>query len=84
MQLQNMVGFVLPPLIDIINKHIKSDAYRYWTSMIICLIVGSLVNLEKITSPGELLSNTALVFATAQTTYNIYWKKSKSRKKFIK
>lgn len=80
MQLQNLVGFVLPPVIDFINKKIGDDSIRFMVSAAICIIVGLLLNIDKLGDMNSLLGNIAVVFATAQTTYNLYWKKSTLRK----
>lgn len=80
MTIQNLIGLVLPPVIDLINSKVASDKVRYLVSMLVCLLVGVLTNLDKLSNMEALLANVAIVFATAQTTYNLYWKKSKVRK----
>jgi len=80
MQLQNLIGLVLPPVIDLINKKIGDERIRFAVSILLCIVVGLLINLDKLNDLNSLLGNMAVVFATAQTTYNLYWKKSTLRK----
>lgn len=80
MQLQNLIGLVLPPVIDLINKKIGDEKIRFAVSILLCVVVGLLINLDKLNDFNSLLGNMAVVFATAQATYNLYWKKSTLRK----
>lgn len=81
MDMQNLIGFLLPPFIDVVNKNIKNKKVKYVVSIIISILIGTLLNLEQLNNPEKLLGNVSLVFVSAQTTYNLYWKKSKLRKK---
>lgn len=84
MTINNLIGVILPPMIDLVNSKVADQKMRYIVSVLICVLVGVLTNLDKLSNIDQLMANIALIFATAQTTYNLYWKKSKSRKKFIK
>ena len=79
----DLVGFFLPPVIDIINSKVENSKLRYWVSMLLCFVVGVLVNLDKIKDPQSLLANAALVFTSAQVTYHTYWEKSDVRAKMF-
>jgi hypothetical protein len=79
MGLQNLLGFFLPPVIDIINNRIADTRVRYLVSMAICLLIGIILNLDKLGNVDALLENISIVFITAQTTYNLYWKNSDAR-----
>ena len=79
MEWQNLIGLVLPPIIDLINNKIADSKIRYWVSMFICFAVGLLLNLDKLSNWESLAGNIAIVFTTAQITYNTYWKKSELR-----
>ncbi len=43
--LLNLVGLILPPFIDIINRRIKDSDTRRVVSILICVVCGVLVNL---------------------------------------
>lgn len=40
----NLIGFLLPPLIDFVNKEIDNRDARFWTSVFICITFGLVVN----------------------------------------
>ena len=84
MHIQDLLGFLLPPLVDLINARIADSRVRYWVSMIICFAVGILVNLQSIHDPKELFANAALVFTSAQITYHSFWEKSDTRDAMMK
>lgn len=84
MTINNLIGVILPPMIDLVNSKVADQKMRYIVSVLICVLVGILTNLDKLSNIDQLMANIALIFATAQTTYNLYWKKSKNRQKFIK
>lgn len=73
-----IVGGVLPPLIDLINKYITNSMARFWVSILICLIVGVILNLGQLDFQNVLQTG-AIVFASAQTIYKTYWKESNVR-----
>jgi hypothetical protein len=81
MNLQNLIGFILPPFIDLINTKITNDKLKFWVSMLFCVVVGIVINLDKLNNLQELLGSLAIVFATAQVTYKTYWEKSVVRTK---
>lgn len=83
MNIGNLVGFILPPLIDLINKRIANHETRFFISMLICALVGVIINLDKIREPWDLIANASVVFASAQITYNAYWKRSDTRTKMF-
>jgi len=84
MDLTNLIGFILPPFIDLINTRVANSIVRFWISMLFCVAVGVIINLEKIKNPEEFLGSIALVFATAQITYKTYWEKSAPRQELQK
>lgn len=74
-----VVGAVLPPLIDVLNAKVKNSNVRYAVSVVVCLVVGVLVNIRSL-SVSSVLASGSLVFASAQTVYKTYWKGSEARK----
>lgn len=81
MEIQNLIGLFLPPVIDFVNTRIMDARLRFVVSMLICLAVAVVVNVGDLVpfNPQELLGDIALVFAAAQTTYQLYWKRSDTR-----
>ena len=39
-----LIGLLLPPLIDLFNKNIANSLYRFWVSVLICVIIGAGMN----------------------------------------
>lgn len=76
-----LIGAILPIVVDLINRYIKHSRLRYLISLLIPVLVGAGMNYGALQAgdPGELLGSMALVFAAAQTTYKVYWNKSKYR-----
>ena len=76
---ETLIGAVLPPVIDLINKRIEDKKVRYIVSMGVCLLFGWSINMKDLNWANFLASGT-LIFASAQTVYQTYWKRSKIRK----
>lgn len=79
-----LVGFLLPPIIDIVNKKVSNSILRFWVAMLVCVLVGILFNLDKLHDLPELLGNLALIFAEAQVVYKTYWENSQPRDKMLR
>lgn len=71
-----VVGAVLPPFIDLINKRVANSTIRYIFSLLICLIIGVAASWQDL-NWQDVLTSGALVFASAQTVYKTYYKDSK-------
>ena len=82
--MKELVGLVLPPVIDLINKHLANSVLKFWVSLTVCVVVAVAVNLDKLNNPEDLLGKIALVFAEAQIIYKTYYEKSGIRAKIIK
>lgn len=75
-----LVGAVMPPIVDLVNKRLTNPKIKYLVSVIICVIVGFLVSLLS----GEFTWDNVLVAAVtaiagAQTSYKLYWRDSSLR-----
>ena len=81
--MQDFAGFILPPFIDLINRNIANSTVRFWISMLACVAVAVLLNLDKLNNPDELLGKASLIFAQAQIVYKTYWEKSGVREKMV-
>ena len=79
MEAQNLIGFILPPVVDLVNKFFSNSTVRLFVSMAICVVVGVAVRLGKIHTLEDLVANSAIIWAEAQITYQIYWKNAGSR-----
>lgn len=77
-----LIGLVMPMLIDIVNRNIWDSRWRYVISIVFCLLVGTITNLKELRLDSVLASG-AIVFASAQTVYKMYWANSTARVKVL-
>lgn len=73
------IGFILPPVVDLINTYVPNKKLRFWIALFVCSVLGYLVNIEKIKTLEDLALNAGLIFTQAQITYSMYWDKSDVR-----
>ena len=83
MTLEIILGAILPPAVDLINRFIKNSTLRYIVSLLVCLVVGVVVNYQELSFTNALQSG-AIVFGAAQSTYKLYWADSTAREKLFK
>lgn len=80
-----LIGFLLPPLIDLINRKIVSSDARFWVSVIVCALVGAGINyidtgfaFESLRAGFDSLSASILVvFGIAQLVYGAVYNDSR-------
>jgi len=73
-----IIGGAMPPFIDLVNRYVKDSKWRYAVSILVCLIIGTILNLSKV-SFENILGSGAIIFAAAQSTYQAYYSNSKLR-----
>ena len=73
-----LVGFLLPPLIDLVNNKIENGRYRFWLSVLVCVIVGIFVEwvMVGILTFDGVSEQIMLTFGMAQLSYGALWKNS--------
>lgn len=73
-----LVGFVLPPLVEVINKDVKKEWERFVITLVICLFTGTLLHWKEIASgnPETVLLYSAAIFAESQLIFKLYFAKS--------
>lgn len=81
--MQYLIGFLLPPLVEIINKDIQSGTERYIIAIIVSLLLAAGVDWQAIMASH--LSNFLQVFciyaSESNFIFNLYWKNSLVRVK---
>lgn len=84
----NFIGFLLPALIDMINRRVKDRDARFLISVAVCVSVGSfLVTLETngfemvgwITAAELIAMKSMAMFGMAQLSYKGAWEESSVR-----
>lgn len=73
-----LVGTILPPLIDVLNSKVKNSNVRYALAVMMCLLVGVAFNYKNL-NVYDFLASGAIVFASAQSIYKVYWRDSSAR-----
>ncbi len=80
-----LIGFILPPGIDIINKYVPNGKVRFLVAFLICVAAGFAVAAPKIFYAGgnivDAFTAIGMVFAEAQVVFNLYYKDSSFRAK---
>jgi len=74
----SLIGFLLPPVIDLINNKIASSYVRFWLSVLVCAIVGAFIEwafVGVLTIEG-VSTQILLTFAMASLSYGALWKGS--------
>lgn len=73
-----LIGFLLPPLIDLINNRVSNSYGRFWLSVLVCSLVGAFIEwvmVGMLTFEG-VSTQILLTFGMAQLTYGALWKGS--------
>lgn len=79
MNLSVLIGFILPPFIDLLNAKVTNSKLKFWIALGVCFLVSVLMNLDKLTNLEELLGSLGIIFAQSQIVYHTYWEKSEAR-----
>lgn len=78
-----LIGLVLPPVIDLINKHFEDSRVKFLISFIFCAVIGTgshfIVN-GGFVSLDSLSSDILSIFALSQVTYQLGYADSKIQK----
>lgn len=82
MGLELLIGAVVPLVVEFINKYVKDSKLKFGVSVLIPVILGGVTNYSSIAAgdPEQVLASGALIFASAQTVYKLYFKNSKVQK----
>lgn len=75
-----LVGFLLPPIIQILNKDIpeKNQKQRFLATLATCLVTALVLNFNKLQldTLDQVLTSFTLIFAESQAVYKLYFKQS--------
>lgn len=79
-----LIGFLLPPLIDLINRKVANSDARFWVSVLACALVGAGINYLDtgfvFVTPKEafdsISASVLVVFGIAQLVYGGIYKGS--------
>ena len=82
-ELELLVGAVLPFAMEFIVKYVKSTNGKFIVSLLVPLIAGVVLNADKlaVANIDQILASGAIIFASAQTVYKLYFKDSVLQRK---
>jgi hypothetical protein len=82
-KMNELLGLLLPPLIDAINQFISNEKIKFWVSFVICAAIGLILNFlgnhNHFTDMDGIARSILAVFGLAQIAYKGYWKDSTPR-----
>lgn len=86
-----LLGFLLPPLIDLLNRKITDSDARFWVSIVVCALIGVGLDIMQVNGLGNytgmtlleiferMATSTMTVFGIAQLSYHGFYKNSQLR-----
>ncbi|MDE1866747.1 MAG: hypothetical protein KGI08_03425 [Thaumarchaeota archaeon] len=77
---QYLVGFILPPLVEYLNKDIPNDNVRFLVSCVVCFIAAVAIDWNQIGGGNidqqHLIFLSMLLFTESQTIFKLYFQSS--------
>lgn len=83
--MENLLGFLLPPVIHWVNQKVANQTARFAISIVISAVLAIVLKFNelKYTSPEEVLESIALIFTESQIAYRMYWEKNSPVQKMV-
>ena len=76
----NLIGFLLPPLIDLINRKVSDSDARFWISVLVCSLFGIALEVATMglvfTSVDPYVESILAMFGLAQLSYKALYEGS--------
>lgn len=74
-----LLGLLLPPFIDVLNKDVHDDTERYLIALIVSIVLACIIDWQAIkdTNLQSLLSTIAIISAESQLVFKLVWQRSK-------
>lgn len=86
--LTTLIGLLLPPVIDVINRYISDSMARFWVAVAFCVLIGSFIatldtngfiGMSLRESADAIAGMSIQVFGWAQLSYKGAWEHSSVR-----
>lgn len=73
--MQNLLGFLLPPVIAAVNSKVTNPTLRFIASLGISAIVAVIVHFQELQfmTPEQIFASIGLIATEAQIAYRTYW-----------
>lgn len=74
----DLIGLILPPIIELLNKDVKEENHRFIVAVIVCFTAAFFVKYNSLVSGdiNALITSFSIIFAESQVIFNLYFKKS--------
>lgn len=85
-----LVGFIMPPFVEFLNKDVRKEHERYIVAMLSCFIVAIFIHWNDIANgrPEHFVFYAGLIFTESNTIFKLYfadsWIRGKMHEKFGK
>jgi len=76
--MQNLIAFLLPAIIDLINRKIVDTDLRFWISLTVCVLFATIMDyvLGGFSGVEAWAEQVLIIFGIAQLSYGAIYKKS--------
>lgn len=78
-----LVGFIMPLVVEVLNKDIKKEEERYIVAVLACFLIAVALHWNDIASgePGRFVTYVGLIFLESNTLFKLYFANSGLRGK---
>lgn len=78
-----LVGIVLPPVVDFINKDVPNEQEKFIVTVLVCLVAALFLKWNNITygTPEAIFLTASIIFLESQAVFKLYFKNSYIREK---
>jgi hypothetical protein len=70
-----LIGLVLPPAVDLVNRFIQQSWLRYVVALLVSLILGGILAYAQY-GWGGIAADAGVIFIASQTVYKLWYDKS--------
>lgn len=80
---QDLVGFIIPILVELLNKEVKDEKERFIVTLLACLAAATMLKWRELSmgSVEAVLVSASIIFIQAQVVFKLYFKSSILRAK---
>lgn len=73
-----LVGFVMPPFVEIVNKDVKTEEERYIVAVLVCGFAAVVLHWHQIAygSPEQVVAYAGIIFLESNTLFKLYFANS--------
>lgn len=81
--MEYLIGLILPPLVDVVNKDVKNSNWRFVIAVIVSILAAIAVSFPKLSHESylDLIKSASIVFAESQVIFKLYYEDSFVREK---